>query len=81
MKFQTKKLNSGLVKIWIIAIIIILAVVIGGEIYLWQKTSTEKEPSMEGEAGPAEESQEFVVDCGQQVRNLLKKKLMLWKIV
>jgi len=64
MRFQTKKLNSGLVKIWIIAIIIILAVVIGGEIYLWQKTSTEKEPSMEGEAGPAEESQEFVVDCG-----------------
>lgn len=56
--------NLGLAKIWIIAIIIILAVVIGGEIYLWQKTSTEKEPSMEEETEPAEESKEFVVDCG-----------------
>jgi len=65
MKFQTKKLNSGLVKIWIIAIIIILAVVICGEIYLWQqKTSTEKEPSIEEETGPAEEFKEFIVDCG-----------------
>lgn len=65
MKFQTKKLNSGLTKIWIIAIIIILAVVIGEGIYLWQqKTSTEKEPSIEEETGPAEEFKEFVVDCG-----------------
>lgn len=74
MKYQIKKQNLGLTKIWIISIIVVLLIIIGGGIYLLSEAPTSvKESGIneqgspttgDGEIEQTEESNEFIVDCG-----------------
>jgi len=72
MKFQKEYKDLGLTTTWMIAVIAILAVLIGGGIYWWQKTSVpfEEPEANEEESSTNEkieftgESEESIVDCG-----------------
>jgi len=60
MKYQIKKQNLGLTKVWMITMIIILLILISGGIYLLIKT-----PAPVKESGTdTEESNKFITDCG-----------------